>query len=129
MSGELNGQRVLVVEDQYLIAQELSRMVRAWGGEVVGPFASRDRALDEAGNSQIDLALLDINLAGEAVYPVAEALEARGIPFMFVTGYARSAVRADFADTPYLDKPFAAERLRPLLRQLVAKGPVNRTRH
>lgn len=121
--------RILVVEDEYLIADELARMLREWGGEVVGPVPTRDMALAKLGSEHVDIALLDINLIGQSVYPVAAALEQRGVPFMFVTGYSHSSVRADFANTPYLDKPFATARLQPMLAALAAEARPGRTRH
>src|SRR3712207_954447 len=84
----LAGRRVLVVEDEYFIADDIARALRKLGAEVVGPLASRDEALDAFSSGQsIDAAVLDINLRGDAVYPVADALRGRKVPFVFATGY------------------------------------------
>ena len=108
--------RVLVVEDEGLVAIMLEDLLEDLGCEIAGSFGAVDAALDWIGaGGSADLALLDVNLAGETVFPVAEALKARGVPFVFATGYGADH-DPRFKDTPLLGKPFRQERLEALLR-------------
>lgn len=104
----LSGRRVLVVEDEYFIADDIARALDRLGAEVVGPVPDRDEALALLHSGErIDLAVLDINLHGEAVHPVADALQDRGVPFVFATGYDQSvAVPARHHGAPRWEKPF-----------------------
>jgi len=113
----LAGRRVLLVEDQYLVAADLRRMVQGLGGVVVGPCPSVEEALQTLKREAIDLALLDINLGEETAYPIAEALRKQGSPFAFVTGYEPWNVDPRFADVPHLEKPVAPEGLLQLMNQ------------
>jgi CheY-like chemotaxis protein len=106
--------RVLLVEDESMVALLLENMLAELGHEVVGPVARLDAALAMAQGQALDAALLDVNLNGKEIYPVAEALAAREIPFVFVTGYGRRALRAPYCDRPILPKPFRRDDLREL---------------
>jgi CheY-like chemotaxis protein len=119
----LQGRRVLIVEDQYLIADEMRRSVEALGGAVVGPAPSVEKAIGAMGEQDIDLALLDVNLSGEPVYRLADMLISRGTPFIFATGYARAALREDYADAPHIEKPVTVAALRSCLRTLGLEPP------
>jgi CheY-like chemotaxis protein len=118
----LEGRSVLVVEDEFLLAEELCRLVEALGGRVVGPAASAEAALRLLDGGQPDLALLDVNLGGQRVYPVAEALRSEEVPFAFTTGYDRVMIDPRFRDQPHLEKPFSASALRSLVERL---GPAH----
>src|SRR5258707_713690 len=107
MAPELAGKRVLVVEDEMLIALLVEDMLDDAACIVIGPFARVAAAKTEV----IDLALLDVNVAGEKVFPVAHALEERGIPFLFLTGYGQSALPQDRPDWEAVVKPFFPEKL------------------
>ena len=116
MGGEdLNGLRILVVEDEAAISLLLEDMLLDFGCEVVGPAARLTAALDIAHRETLDLAILDVNVAGEPVYPVVEALEARKVPFVFSTGYGSAGIRDLYRDRPVLQKPFAQHDLRQKL--------------
>jgi len=116
MGGEdLNGLRILVVEDEAAISLLLEDMLLDFGCEVVGPAARLTAALDIAHRETLDLAILDVNVAGEPVYPVVEALEARKVPFLFSTGYGSAGIRDLYRDRPVLQKPFAQHDLRQKL--------------
>jgi CheY-like chemotaxis protein len=116
MGGEdLNGLRILVVEDEAAISLLLEDMLLDFGCEVVGPAARLTAALDIAQRETLDLAILDVNVAGEPVYPVVEALEARKVPFVFSTGYGSAGIRDLYRDRPVLQKPFAQHDLRQKL--------------
>jgi CheY-like chemotaxis protein len=103
----LRGRCVLVVEDDFLIASSLSEALDELGVRVLGPAASAQHALTLLeGEADVDAALLDVNLRGELSYPVADVLCARGVPFVFATGYDTHAIPARFADVPCRQKPF-----------------------
>lgn len=103
----LSGSRVLVVEDEYFLADDLVQAITQLGAEVLGPVPTRDEALDLlAAAGPIDLAVLDINLEDQAVYPVADLLSEQGVPFLFATGYSRALVPAQYQHVPRWEKPF-----------------------
>lgn len=117
----LSGRRVLVVEDEYFIADDIARALDRLGAEVVGPVPDRDEALALLHSGErIDLAVLDINLHGEAVHPVADALQDRGVPFVFATGYDAAAVPAAYQDVPRWEKPFDPRDLAKALPGIVS---------
>ena len=116
----LRGRRLLVVEDEYLIAASLARGLEGRGAEVAGPAGSvRDAlALVEAEGDRLDGAVLDINLRDERVYPVADALAARGVPFVFLTGYDARVVPDAYAGVPRCEKPVDAALLARMLSKV-----------
>ncbi|KLK92059.1 chemotaxis protein CheY [Microvirga vignae] len=113
--GDLTGLRILVVEDEAAISLLLEDMLLDFGCEVIGPAARLSAALDAVAREQMDLAILDVNVAGEPIYPVAEALAERSIPFVFSTGYGSAGIRDAFRDRPVLQKPFAQHDLKQKL--------------
>jgi DNA-binding response OmpR family regulator len=98
--------RVLIVEDEMLIAMMLQDMVSDAGLEVEGVANSLNAGIDLAKRADFDLAILDVNLNGEEVYPVAEILKQRGIPFIFSTGYGAGGLKSGFDGAPQVVKPF-----------------------
>jgi DNA-binding response OmpR family regulator len=100
------GLRILLVEDESVIAMLLEDILIQSGHEVVGPVARVDRAVEMARRETLDVAILDVNLNGQEVYPVAAVLAARGIPFVFATGYGKGRLRTPYQDRPTLTKPF-----------------------
>ena len=119
---ELNGLRILVVEDEAAISLLLEDMLLDFGCEVVGPAARLASALELAANEALDLAILDVNLAGEPIYPVAEALEERKVPFVFSTGYGSAGIKETYRDRPVVQKPFAQNDLRLRLLSALQNG-------
>jgi CheY-like chemotaxis protein len=111
----LTGLRLLVVEDEMLVALALEEMLGDFGCVVVDVAGTLDRGLALADELTIDGAILDINLCGEKVFPLAERLAERGVPFVFCTAYGASALPPSFAEAPTLTKPYDAPRLRNLL--------------
>ncbi len=105
------GLRILVVEDEAMIAFFIEDCLQKLGHTIIGPAARVSTALVLARTEAIDLALLDVNIAGEEVYPVADELKARGVPFVFLSGYGLRGLKGAWADSPFLVKPFAAEAL------------------
>ena len=96
----------MVVEDELLVAMLIEDALREQGYDVVGPFTNLPDALAAAGRELADVALLDVNLRGQRVYPVAELLEARGIPFLLLSGYGTDAVPPEHAHWAACAKPF-----------------------
>ena len=84
---ELAGMRILIVEDQYLIADDVRRTLSAEGAEIVGPAPGLLQALELIRERALDVAVLDINLDGESVFPAAEELDRLGVPYIFLSGY------------------------------------------
>jgi CheY-like chemotaxis protein len=116
--GALNGLRVLVVEDSLLVAEVIAETLTNCGCAVVGPVPRLQRALPLARAESLNGAVLDVNLAGEFCFPIAEALEARGVPFVFLTGYGDlDALPARFRGRPVLGKPFSPADLVGVTRQ------------
>jgi CheY-like chemotaxis protein len=116
----VKGRRVLVVEDEFLIAEDLRLALEDLGAEVVGPVATVDAALDAVRLERgLDGATLDIMLRGEKSFPVAEALKARGLPFVLLTGYSDRAVPEGLRDAPRCPKPFD---VRQIVRALFPRG-------
>ena len=116
----LNGRRILVVEDEYFLAEDLREELSDCGAEVLGPVANLKDATRFVETGGIDAAVLDINLQGELIFSTADELREKGIPFAFATGYDRSSVPQRFADVPRLEKPLKGRQLAELLRPLFA---------
>lgn len=117
---KLQGLRILVVEDEYLLADDLSEALMEAGAEVLGPIASIEGAIAFiAAEASINAGVLDVNLRGEMVFPVADALRVRGIPFVFATGYDGWALPERFADAPRVEKPFKGLRVAAVLGALL----------
>jgi DNA-binding LytR/AlgR family response regulator len=116
-SCELQGCRLLLVEDEFLIAEDLKVSLEALGVEVIGPAGSVEEALRliDHDAARLDAAVLDINLRGERVFPVADALAARNIPFVFTTGYEGIALPHAYARVARCEKPVDKKRLVQLL--------------
>lgn len=110
-TARLPAHRVMVVEDEALVALVLADQLAELGLSVVGPCSSVAEAKAVADEGDFEAAILDVNLGGELVYPVADLLSARGIPFVFVTGYGRESIDRRFADIPVLEKPVERESL------------------
>ena len=117
----LDGRRILIVEDEYLIAMEMKRWLLAAGAEVVGPVPSVKRALDLIENDGIDAAVLDVNLGnGATVYPVADKLSALGVPYLFATGDVKISAADAYRQQPRLEKPFVEAELLRATGKLIA---------
>lgn len=116
---------VLVAEDVYPIAVEVSYMLRSLGHEPFGPVASVAAGIELLNRqaSKPDAAVLDIDLRGEAVYGLATALRAHGVPFVFATGYALHAIPSEWREVPRIEKPFTVEDLGEALMRARAQAP------
>jgi len=111
------GNRILVVEDEPLVAMNLSKSLAELGFSVVGPYSTLAKAATAAVETEVDAALLDVNLSGETVYPVAEILASKNVPFAFITGYGTEALPSKYANAPVLQKPVDQRTLHNLLAQ------------
>jgi DNA-binding response OmpR family regulator len=103
--GVLTGRRVLVVEDEYFIADEICATLRKHGAEVLGPAPDVERGLDLVRNNHIDCAVLDINLHGTLAFDIASELRQRHTPAIFATGYDGSVLPSEFSSSVRLEKP------------------------
>ena len=121
LTESLNGKRVLVVEDEALIAMLAEELLGELGCVIhaVASNIPKALALVEAGG--FDLALLDVNVARERVFPVAEALAARNIPFVFASGYGEQGLRDDFKSRPLVGKPYSGDHLEKALLAALAQ--------
>lgn len=117
----LEGKRILVVEDEYLVADEMAKALDAAGCAVAGPIQNLSEALRAAEAENLDAAVLDINLDGDLVWPAAKALRAQGIPFVFATGYSATvAPPAELSEVPRIEKPVQPQELLSVLSALIA---------
>lgn len=115
---DLAGLRVLVVEDEGSVALLIESMLEELGCEVVASVATLAKALIVARTGAFDFAVLDVNLAGERVFPAAEILKTRGLPFVFSTGYGRPGLPKAFDGWHVVKKPFTIEELETKLHMM-----------
>jgi two-component sensor histidine kinase/CheY-like chemotaxis protein len=108
------GNRLLLVEDEALTGMMMSEMLTELGFDVIGPFGRVADAIEAVGREDFHAAVLDVNLDGEMVYPVADAVAARGLPFVFITGYGSEGIDGRFAQVPVLQKPIERQMLQGL---------------
>lgn len=119
---DLNHCRILVVEDEYMLARHLKRELEDLGAVILGPEPLIRQALDRvAHEARIDVAILDVNLGGELSFPVADALLARQVPFVFSSGYEDAATRIRYSAVPTCNKPYVMGNLLKVLQALVLK--------
>ena len=114
--------RVMIVEDELLVAMLIEDTLREHGFDVVGPFTNLTDAIAAAQTETADIALLDVNLRGQRVYPVAELLEARGIPFLLLSGYGSDAVPPNHAHWDVCGKPFLPSELTRQMEAIMGRS-------
>jgi CheY-like chemotaxis protein len=119
-SADLAGVRVLVVEDEMLVSLLIEDVLTESHCVVIGPFDQVPTALEAARTLALDVAVLDVNLAGTMVYPVAEMLSARGIPFLLLSGYGSEAIPPEHPTWTVCSKPFRPEHLIGMLGDQLA---------
>ncbi len=123
-SAALCGRRVMVIEDEYFIADDISRELSSLGAEILGPVAEMKEAerILNAG-TRIDGAVLDINIRSQSSFPLARALQSRKVPFVFTTGYDSNAIDAEFRGVPVWEKPLDLSSMaRSLAGMILLKG-------
>lgn len=118
---DLNGLRVLVVEDEMMVSMLIEDMLTDLGCVVIGPAARLDEAIALAESEKIDCAVLDVNLGGQPIFPLADLLRTRGAPFAFATGYGDAGLRDVDKGSLVLQKPFRETDLARILGELRAK--------
>jgi len=114
--------RILIVEDEMLVAMNIEDMLLDLGHEVAGLASRVEPALALAREGAFDLAMLDVNLAGQPSFPVADILAARGIPFLFATGYGSKGIAGGYRHHVVLQKPFRSKDLAQALRTALPPG-------
>lgn len=114
--GGFAGCRVLIVEDESMVAMLLEDSLAEIGCEVVGLASRFDEAMEKARSLSFDVAVLDVNLNGQRTFPIAEALMERGIAFVFATGYGAGSLPPSLRTAPILEKPFQQRDLERVIR-------------
>ena len=112
---DLSNRKVLVVEDEMMIAMLIEDMLDEFGCKLVGPATSVPRALELIDKEPVEAAILDLNLDGKDTYAIADLLRRKDVPFVFATGYGSAGLREGYADRPVLQKPFQASELETAL--------------
>jgi CheY-like chemotaxis protein len=119
MNEELKGLRVLVVEDEMLVSMLVEDMLTDLGCVVVGPAAEIEEAMSLVLAGGIDAALLDVNLGGKPIFPVADVLKTQGVPFAFASGYGEAGLSEEHRGAAVLQQPFREADLARALRGLL----------
>ncbi|MBW9054753.1 response regulator [Rhizobium mesosinicum] len=114
---------ILVVEDEYLIAVDLAETLQRRGATILGPFSSVAQAAAAIENaSELDGAVIDINLGGELSFPIAELLRQRQVPFLFTSGYDQLVIPSSLSEVPLISKPADSREIAGSLARLIGKG-------
>jgi CheY-like chemotaxis protein len=121
---ELFNRRVLVVEDEMMIAMLIEDMLEEFGCTLVGPATTVPRALDLIAKENVEIAVLDLNLDGQNTYAIADALRQKNVPFIFATGYGSTGLRQEYGNRPVLQKPFQAQALESALARALTGSNV-----
>jgi DNA-binding response OmpR family regulator len=117
-AGPLSGSRILVIEDEYFLGDDIARELAALGARVIGPIGELEEATAIVdGDVAIDAAVVDINLRSEMVFPLVRVLRARNVPLVFATGYDKDSIATEFQDIRLLEKPL---NLPAMARELAA---------
>lgn len=120
------GRRILVIEDEYFLAEDICSVLRSMGADIIGPTGELNEAVEIVNSGQlIDAAVLDVNLRDVSIFPVADSLRMRKVPFVFTTGYDRSAIDSRFGDVQLWEKPIDLAAMVQSLGKLIGKAGPN----
>jgi CheY-like chemotaxis protein len=122
MTDACSNLRVLVIEDEGIVAMLLEDMLADLGHEVVASASNIERATKLVGEAEIDLAILDVNLNGHHTYPLADTLAERGIPFIFATGYGNAGLKTEWREANVLQKPFTERDLATVIDETICNA-------
>jgi len=126
MPSSLAGRNILIVEDETMVAMLLEDIVEEMGCAIVGPTARVANALSTLSSATVDCAILDVNLNGESSYPIADALAAKGVPYIFVSGYGVTGLDDAYQRHPVVQKPFTRAVLEQALESaMLGSGTVS----
>jgi DNA-binding response OmpR family regulator len=123
--GDLTGRQILIVEDEYYLAEDIAHALEAAGADVIGPVGTLDEAEAAVARGGFECAILDINLRGDMAFPIADRLEAAGIPFVIASGYNEGALPERFGATPRVEKPFDPAQLIATIPALLADNHIS----
>jgi len=118
-SGQLAGQTILVVEDEYILADDVAGALSDIGATIIGPLGDLEEAMRAVSKNTLAGAALDVNIRGGTIYPLAKELQSRGIPFIFMTGYGQHAILPEYQHVARCEKPFDVKVLVSKLAALV----------
>jgi len=119
-SGPLTGRRVLIIEDEYFLADDIVRALTALGARIVGPYGDLDEATDVVDRDvAIDAAIVDINLKDEMAFPLARVLRSRKVPLVFTSGYDKISIDSEFQDVRLWSKPLDIKALANELTSMI----------
>jgi DNA-binding response OmpR family regulator len=121
-AGRLEDMRILIAEDEFFVGIQLEEDLRSAGCSILGPFRTLEMATQASRRERFDLAILDINLNGNMVYPLADELSARGVPLIFLSGYISANLPERFRRSPQIAKPHDPAALLKKIRTVVAKA-------
>ena len=122
MAGAFSALRILIVEDEYYLADDLADALRQQGAEVVGPVGTLAEAREMVEHERIDCAILDMNLRGDMAFPVADRLQQAGIPFLIATGYNSASLPDRFSYVPRVEKPFNPSEVTAAIPVVLGRG-------
>jgi CheY-like chemotaxis protein len=122
MTHKLDGLKVLVVEDEMMVSMLIEDMLADLGCTVIGPASRLEEAMQLAREADLDCAVLDVNLGGQPIFPLADLLREKGAPFAFATGYGDAGLRDVDRGSPVLQKPFREGDLARVLSDLTTKA-------
>ncbi len=121
MKHVLENTHILIVEDEYFIASDLKKILAAEGAHILGPVGDLVGGLRLAEDEKVDIAVLDVNLAGSNSYPLADRLAQRKIPYMFLTGYDGWSMPEEYQDAPRISKPFCVTQVIQMIEELLER--------